>query len=108
MFKRTMMVGLLAGLVGLAFTTAVVACGHGPASVGITGQLTKIDGKTLTITMGKGTKNTVITCNDATKISRKGDKSGTQAKFEDLQVGQAVRAYYTKADNVAVAVIIVR
>jgi hypothetical protein len=78
-----------------------------PANVRIAGQLTKIDGKALTIaeTVNSQTRETVITCNDATKFSRDGDKGAT-VTFADLKVGQSIRAYYTAADKIAVAVMI--
>ena len=75
-----------------------------PPAIRIAGQLTKIDGKALTIT--EGGKDVVITCNEATKFHRDGDPTPT--KFEDLKVGQSVRSYYNKADNVAGAVIIAK
>jgi hypothetical protein len=81
--------------------SAVLAAENAPTTVRVAGQLTKIEGKALTITADG--KDTVITCTDATKFSR--DGSGA-ARFEDLQVGQPVRAYYTAADNTAQAVII--
>lgn len=104
MFKRTTMVALLVGLVVFAFTTSAIAAD----AVRVAGQLSKIAGKTLTITTAgdDGTKDTVITCNEATKFGRDGDKS--PAKFTDLKVGLSVRAYYTKAGNVAMAVIIAK
>ncbi len=76
-------------------------------TVRVAGQLTKIDGNALTITTtaDNETTDTVITCNDSTKFSRDG---AGPVKFEDLQVDQPVRAYYTKTDNVAVAVIIAK
>ena len=61
-------------------------------TVRIAGELTRIDGKALAI------GGTVVTCNDATKVSRDG---GGQASFSDLQVGQQVRAYCTPSDLVA-------
>jgi len=71
-------------------------------AIRIAGQLTKIEGKVLTITADG--KDTVITCNDATKIGRDGGK----ATFGDLQVGLPVRAYYSKTDSVASAVFIAK
>ena len=101
------------GMVSLAVAAmfafnAVLAAQTTPAAVRVAGQLTKIDGKALTITTTVSglARDTIITCNDATKFSRDGDKPGTQLKFEDLKVGQQVRAYYTKAENIALAVII--
>jgi hypothetical protein len=80
-----------------------------PPSAAVTrvaGQLTKIDGKALTIATGENdSEATVVTCTDKTSFRREGDRSGTQAKFEDLQVGQAVRVYCT-ADKTALGVII--
>jgi len=103
MFKRMMMVALLVGLVGFVLATSAVAAD----AVRVAGQLTKIDGNALTITTtaDNETTDTVITCNDSTKFSRDG---AGPVKFEDLQVDQPVRAYYTKTDNVAVAVIIAK
>lgn len=97
--KRTLAAILLIGLVGLAFTAAATAEDAKP--IRIAGKLTKIDGKALTITEKEG-KDTVVTCNDATKVHRDGDKPDKQSKFEDLKVGQQVRAYCNKADKVVV------
>jgi hypothetical protein len=68
----------------------------------VAGILAHIAGRVLTIT--EAGKDTVITCNDATKYGRDG---GGQAGFEDLKVGQSVRAYVT-ADNVALNVFIAK
>lgn len=105
MFNRKMMVALLVGLVGSAFTTSAIAA---DTPVRVAGKLSKIEGKTLTITTtaDNETKDTIITCNDATRVGRDGDKSAV--KFTELKVGQSVRAYYTKATNIAVAVIIAK
>jgi hypothetical protein len=82
----------------------------------LSGKLTKIDGKALTITTtAEGqTKETVVTCNDATRIlkttqpaagaaeaPKRGRGPGTPAKFEDLEVGQQVMALYNAEDNIA-------
>ena len=92
----------------------------------ITGKVAKIDGKALTITAtvdGKA-QETVVTCNDETRIFTRvapvaaatattGDKEGlprrggTPAKFEDLKVGQQVRCNYFTANNTARIVTIV-
>lgn len=105
MFNCKMIVALLVGLVGFAFTTSVLAA---DAPVRVAGTLSKIEGKTLTITTTaeNESKDTVINCNDATKFARDGDKS--PVKFTDLKVGQSVRAYYIKATNIALAVIIAK
>ena len=76
----------------------------------LVGQLMKIDGKSLTITVKDGDKSTdtVITCNDATKITQQGEeKKPAPAKFEDLKVGQQVTAFYN-AEKVAVGVMIMK
>jgi hypothetical protein len=99
--KRTMPVILVIGLIGFSFTAAATAADTKP--VRIAGKLTKIDGKALTITDKDG-KETVVTCNDATKVHRDGDTPSKQAKFADLQVGQQVRAYCTKADKVVLGI----
>ena len=105
MFKRMTMVALLAGLVGFSLTTSAIAA---DPPVRVAGRLSKIEGKTLTITTAadKATQDTVITCNDATKFRRDGDQSAVA--FTDLKVGQLVRAYYSKADKIAAAVIIAK
>jgi hypothetical protein len=96
MFDRIMSVALLLGLAGF------VASATAGDAVRLAGELTKIDGKALTITAdGKGT---VVTCDDATKIGR----GGGQATFADLRVGQSVRAYHSKSGNVAAAVFVAK
>ena len=77
-------------------------------TVRVAGQLTKIEGNALTIAtaIGSALQETVVTCDGLTKFSRRGDKS-TPAGFEDLKVGQSVRAYYDRTGNVALGVIIV-
>ena len=96
MFKRISMIALLVGLVGFAYTTAAIAADD---HVRLVGKLAKIDGMKLTVasTVDKGT--TVVTCNDATKVHR--DADNAMLKFADLKVGQTVRVYYNKADNIA-------
>ena len=94
---RTLLTALVIGLVAFAFTAAFAADAK---PVRIAGQLTKIDGMALTIT--EGGKDTVVTCNEATKINR--DGSSTPLKFEDLKVGQHIRAYCTPTDHVALHV----
>ena len=105
MSSRTMLAAALSGLVGVMFLTAARADTDTRNAVRVAGQVTQIDGTMLTIAPAAG-EATVITCSAATRISRDGEKSLVQAKFEDLQVGQQVRAYYSKADNAAAAVII--
>lgn len=90
-----LLVVLLIGVFCLSL--AAVATAADTETVRIAGKLTKIDGKALTIT-GTDGKATVVTCNDASKVSRDGQTE--PAKFEDLKVGQEVRAYCTKADNI--------
>jgi hypothetical protein len=77
-------------------------------TVSVTGQLKKIEGKALTLTtpVGSALQETVITCDGLTKFSRRGDKV-TPAAFDDLKIGQSLRAYYDRTDNVALGVIIV-
>ena len=96
---------LLAVVMVFGLTPVLLAQGT-TTNVRVAGQLTKIEGKALTITTTvDGVANdTVVTCNDATKFARDGDK--TPVTFNDLKVGQSVRSYYNKADNVAAAVII--
>lgn len=98
--QRTLLTAAVIALASFAFTVATLAADAKP--VRIAGQLTKIEGKVLTIT--DGGKDTVVTCNDATKVKRDGQEA--PAKFEDLQVGQHVRAYCTPTDHVAVNVFI--
>ena len=100
MLKRTMLGAMLIGFVGAIWMPAALAETN---AVRTAGQLTKIDGKTLTIAPSAG-QETVITCDDATKISR----DGGQATFGDLQVGKQIRAYYGPADHLAKAVIIAK
>ena len=95
---RTSLVVVAAVLAGLAFSALAGAEDTKP--VRIAGQLTKIEGLALTIT--DGGKDTVVTCNEATKINRDGNT--TALKFEDLKVGQHVRAYCTPTDHVALHV----
>ena len=104
MLRRTMLVALLVGLVGFVFTSVAAADETSP--VRVAGKLTKIDGKALSIAADDGSDVT-ITVNDATKFRRDGDKDAA-VTLADLQVGQSVRAYYNKADNVATAVIIAK
>ncbi|MGD0897069.1 MAG: hypothetical protein ABR915_04485 [Thermoguttaceae bacterium] len=101
MFKRMTMVVLLAGLVALALTASAIAADD---QVRLVGKLAKIDGKTLTITStaDDGSKTTVVTCNDATKVHR--DADNAMLKLADLKVGQTVRVYYTKSNNIATLV----
>jgi hypothetical protein len=101
MFNRITMVALLAVLVGLAYTTSASAAND---QVRLVGKLAKIDGNTLTIasTADDGSKDTVVTCNDATKVRR--DADNATLKFVDLTVGLTVRVYYTKSNNIATLV----
>ncbi len=96
MFKRLTMVALLAGLLGFAYTTSAIAA---DSQVRLVGKLTKIAGKTLTVasTADDGSKNVVITCDDATKF--RCDAANACVKFADIKVGQTVRVYYTKSKN---------
>ncbi len=100
MSNRMRLAVLLAILAGLVYTASAAAADN----VRLVGQLTKIDGKALTITStvdGKS-KDTVVTCNDATKYRR--DEGNKWVKFSDLEVGQTLRVYYGKDDNVAALV----
>jgi hypothetical protein len=83
-------------------SSATNSAADGKNAARVAGPLVKVDGKTLTI------GETVITCNGATKFLREGDKSAASAKLEDLQVGQQVRAYYSRTDGSAMAVFIVK
>ena len=79
--------------------------------VRVGGQLTKIDGKSLTLAVksGDGTKDVVVTIADVTKVSTREDTKGAKpvdAKVEDLKVGQSVRVNYDKTTNVAASIII--
>jgi len=105
MLKRMTMVALLVGLVGFAYATSAIAADK---PVRLVGKLAKIAGKTLTIasTADDGSENTVVTCNEETRIGRDGEKSAV--KFKDLKVGQTVRTYYTTSDKIAKAVIIAK
>ncbi len=101
MCKRTVLALVLIGVIGFAFTAAASAADK---PIRLAGKITKIDGKALTISVDG--KETTITCNDATKFRRDGQSGAS--KFEDLQVGQSVRAYYLAADNTAQSVIIAK
>jgi hypothetical protein len=98
MFNRMTVVALLAVLVGFAYTTSAIAADD---QVRLVGKLAKIDGKTLTIA-SDGSKDTVVTCTDATKVHR--DADNAMLKFTDLKVEQTVRVYYTKSNNIATLV----
>ena len=100
MFKRITMIAWLVGLSAFAQSISAIA---DETPIRLAGRLTKITGKTLTITTDHGTA-TAITCNDATKLGRDGVKSAV--KLTDLKVGQPVRAYYTKPENIAIAIFI--
>ena len=100
MFKRITMIAWLVGLVGFGGSMSAIA---DDTPIRLAGRLTKITGKTLAVTTDNGT-TTAIICNDATRLGRDGVKSAI--KFTDLKVGQPVRAYYTKPENIAVAVFI--
>ncbi len=86
----------------------------------ITGKLTKIDGKALTIavTENGATKDVVVNCVEQTRFFKaapppsgeggqaaekaaKGRMGGSPAKFEDLKVGQEVMTAYNAADGIA-------
>ena len=101
MFNRKTMVVRCAVLVGFAFTLSAIAADN---PVRVAGKLTKIDGNkiTITTTATNEAKDTVITCDEATKISRDGDPAAL--KFTDLKVGQSVRAYYNKDTKIALHV----
>ena len=102
MVRRTILGALLIGLISTICMTCAAA-DEDKTTARVVGQLTKIEGKTLTIVPVEG-QATVIFCTDATKISRENDK--VQLKFEDLQVGQQVRAYYNKNDNSIIGIFI--
>lgn len=99
----------LALAIAFALTSVLVAQ-DAMSMIRVAGELKKIDGKALTIstTVDKAAKDVVIVCGGETKFSREGDKTGAQVKFEDLQVRQQVRAFYTKADSVALTVVIAK
>ena len=100
MFKCITMIAWLVGLVAFAQSMSAIADN---VPIRLAGKLTKIAGKTLTITTDNGTATAII-CHDATKLGRDGVKSAV--KFTDLKVGQPVRAYYTKPENISIAVFI--
>jgi hypothetical protein len=98
MSRRTVFVALLIGAFGLSLTMAAMAADTKP--VRIAGKITKIEGKSVTIA------DTVVTCNDASKIKRDGQSApGT---FADLAVGQEVRAYCTPGDNIVLNLFIAK
>ena len=100
MSNRTMLGAMLIGLVVMMFTPAALADTN---MTDVAGHLTKIDGKTLTID-SNARQSTVVTCNGATRFSQ----SGGQAKFENLKVGEQVWAHYSKTDNTASEVTILK
>lgn len=67
------------------------------------GNITKIDGTTLTIKGLDGTE-VAVTCNDATKYSQ--DGSTAKLTLDAFKVGQKVRTYYRIADKVVLNLII--
>ncbi len=84
-------VTLMAGLVLLAVVGVAIADE-------VKGQITKIDGKKVTVE-DKDKKATVLVTNDDTKI-KLGKKDGS---FSDLKEKMAVTATYTSKDNVNTA-----
>ena len=102
--------GVVLLAVAMVFGLTAVVVAEDAKPVRVAGQISKIEGKavTITATVDNATKDTVITCNDATKYRRDGapGSAPSNAKFEDLQVGQQVRAYYTAADKIATTIII--
>ncbi len=109
---RRIAVAVLAAVVAFGLTAGVMAKegGDAPKATKIVGQLTKIDGKSLTITTKDGdkTKDTVVTVTDTTKVTQQGEgRKGEPAKVEDLKVGQHVTAFY-KADNTLTAIMIMK
>jgi hypothetical protein len=117
----------------MVFGVAVMAQTTGPSAAStaggvhierVTGKLTKIDGKALTIsaTVEGKTTETVVTCDDTTRFfkltqpaaaqppaegagpamrGRGRGLRGAPAKFEDLQVGQELMAVYNADGNIA-------
>jgi hypothetical protein len=102
MSMRKMLMAALVGLTGILFAAPANAA-DAQQAIRLVGQLTKIEGKSFTIT--DAGKDTVVTCNEATRFGRDGDK--VPAKLEDFKVGLPVRSYYDKTTNVAMVVMIV-
>ena len=120
-------------VVALALGVSALAQDEGavkarPQMANVTGKLTKIDGKALTIAPAaeaaakeakeaKEVKDVVVTCDDSTRVfkmmptdeaapaTEKGKEAPrgrrVPAKFEDLKVGQQVRAYYNDKTGLA-------
>jgi hypothetical protein len=133
--KTLVAVLMCVALAGVAFAAEEKAPGAGGSGAGapksdnlvVYGTLSKMDGKSLTITPAppKGEKkaaaqapDVTLVCNDATKVLRmvpvkvgteapKGKPASEDAKFEDLKVGQFLRASYTK-ENVALRIGIIK
>lgn len=109
MSKRAIVAALWVGVAGMAgmLTPNVWAESDTNATIRVAGQLAKIDGKMLTIATTEGREITLI-YTGATKISRAGANSSQPLKYEDLKVGQQVRAYYSNYDKAVFGVIIDR
>ena len=106
MTNRIMRIFLVIGLVGAAFLPAARAEAVSTNStLRVAGQLTRIDGRNLTIVSTAG-QEVVVLYTEATKISRKGPNSEEALKYEDLKVGQQVRAYYSNNDKAVFGIII--
>jgi len=107
MSYRTILAGMLAGLICTPLMPSAMADTNTKNAVRVAGTLTRIGGKILTIASTEG-KDITITCGDTTKFSREADKALVPAKFADLQAGQQIRSYYSKVDNIAFAVLIAK
>jgi hypothetical protein len=103
--KRTCLVALAAVLACLVVAQwAGADDAAAPAPMTAEGQLSKIDGKNLTVTVkdGDATKDLALTLGDSAKVLIQGtdmDENGkpkmTEGKADDLKVGQTVKATYT-------------
>lgn len=92
--KRSLMVVMALAVCALLNAGLWAAEGHDAhgarKAAPVQGELTKIDGKTLTLAQKSdaGVKESTVTIDDNTKIV----VDGKPAKVEDLKVGQTVRA----------------
>lgn len=104
--NRATLAAILAAMIGIGTVPSVIAGTSTTDAARVAGALTKIDGRTLIITPS-GEKKVVITCADDTRLAKDGVKDA-MLTLEDFKVSQPVRAYYSKSDNVALAVIIAK
>ena len=105
MTTRVFLASIALALLALALIPAAMAEMDTKNALSAVGQITRIDGKQVTITTTAG-EDTTITCVETTKISKEADKSVNPAKFADLKFGLQVSSYYAKLDFTAFTVTI--